>query len=114
MDVCGRPVKGARLPERFEPMTVWSLADIQPSSARVRFPPKTNNGTCLRANILGFAVATSHCHKEARASAFCHQHVDIGARLAAKVFAMLGQEIVRALSALRLQHFEEFPFSIEL
>jgi hypothetical protein len=47
-------------------------------------------------------------------SALRQQHIEIGARLTADICSMTGQELVGALSALCLQHREEFPFGVEL
>src|SRR3984893_18297834 len=47
-------------------------------------------------------------------SALRQQNIEIGARLAAEIFAATGQEIAGALPALRFQPCEEFPFGIEL
>jgi hypothetical protein len=47
-------------------------------------------------------------------SALRHQRIEIGARLAAEIRAVHGQEIGGALSALHLKHLEEFPFGVEL
>jgi hypothetical protein len=47
-------------------------------------------------------------------SALRHQRIEIGARLAAEIRAVPCQKIHSALSALYLEHLEEFPFSVEL
>jgi hypothetical protein len=47
-------------------------------------------------------------------SALRHQRIEIGARLAAEIRAVPGQKIGGALSALHLEHLEEFPFGVEL
>src|ERR1700736_3609533 len=47
-------------------------------------------------------------------SALRHQRIEIGARFAAEIRAVPGQKIGGALSALQLEHLEEFPFGVEL